>query len=109
MSLVQGKQLAVTLDETPDVRGRPAVCVLFTFMHEGSGQCSRKTVAAELHILPKCNAMSVSCFARGADKKHGMPLKDISALVIDSPSYVQKLHCDLKTCAEYEAIAIRGF
>nr|XP_014345642.1 PREDICTED: uncharacterized protein LOC106704024 [Latimeria chalumnae] len=56
--LVRDVQISITVDETPEIHGDPAVAVLFTFYKDS--QNVRYTVMADLEVLESCNAISVS-------------------------------------------------
>ncbi|KAH7965842.1 hypothetical protein HPB49_011387 [Dermacentor silvarum] len=93
-SLLKDEPISVTIDESPELRGRPAVAVLATFYDDELP--GRRTLMIDLQIVQQCNAVSIGMLIQTALQKVGKTLGDVAVLCSDSVSYVQKLHKDLQ-------------
>lgn len=93
-SLMKDQPISVTIDESPELRGRPAVAVLATFYDDELP--GRRTLMIDLQIVQQCNAVSIAMLMQTALQKVGKTLGDIAVLCSDSASYMQKLHKDLQ-------------
>lgn len=92
--LLDKHPISVTVDETPDLRRRPAVGVLVTFFDR---MCfRRRTLMVDLQILQKCNTVSIAVVLQAAMEKIGKGWNDVCMLCTDSASYMHKLHSDMQ-------------
>lgn len=92
-SMMKDQPISVTIDESPELRGRPAVAVLATFYDDELP--GRRTLMIDLQIVQQCNAVSIAMLMQTALQKVEKTLGDIAVLCSDSASYMQKLHKDL--------------
>lgn len=90
----ENRPISLTVDETPDLRGRLAVAVLVTFFDFELLQ--RKTFMADLQVIQKCNAVAVGVLVQEVLEKIGKSFRDVCVLSSDSASYMHKLHRDLQ-------------
>ncbi|KAG0434608.1 hypothetical protein HPB47_018987 [Ixodes persulcatus] len=91
---VKNRPISLTIDETPELRGRPAVAVLVTFYDDDVP--GHRTLTADLQVLQQCNAVSLGMLIQEVLKKTAKSLSDVSVLCSDSASYMQKLHRDMQ-------------
>ncbi|KAG0426323.1 hypothetical protein HPB47_026562 [Ixodes persulcatus] len=88
--VLKERPISITVDETPEIRGRPAVAVLATFYDDDLPGC--KTLIIDLQVLQQCNAVSVGMLIQASLQKVGKTLADVAVL----SSYMQTLHKDLQ-------------
>ncbi|KAG0416058.1 hypothetical protein HPB47_006769, partial [Ixodes persulcatus] len=88
------KDRPITVDESPELHGRPAVAVLATFYDDDLP--GRRTLMIDLQVLQQCNAVSIGMLIQTALQKVGKALADVAVLCSDSASYMQKLHKELQ-------------
>ncbi|KAH7973527.1 hypothetical protein HPB49_002113 [Dermacentor silvarum] len=88
---MKDEPISVTIDESPERHGRPAVAVLATFYDDEL----RRTLLIDLRTVQQCNAVSIGVLIQTALQKVGKTLGDVAVLCSDSASYMQKLHEDL--------------
>ncbi|KAG0429939.1 hypothetical protein HPB47_023148 [Ixodes persulcatus] len=101
--VLKERPISITVDETPEIRGRPAVAVLATFYDDDLP--GRKTLMIDLQVLQQCNAVSVGMLIQASLQKVGKTLADVAVLCSDSASYMQKLHKDLQLSSpEFKAL-----
>lgn len=91
---VKNRPISLTIDETPELRGRPAVAVLVTFYDDEVP--GRRTLMADLQVLQQCNAVSIGMLIQEVLQKLAKSLSDVCVLCSDSASYMQKLHRDMQ-------------
>ncbi|KAJ1169172.1 hypothetical protein NDU88_001078 [Pleurodeles waltl] len=102
-----GIKISVTVDETPEMLGDPAVAVLFTFCDAENGWV-RRTVMADLDIVETCNAVSISALLQKVLERFHKNWSDVVCIGSDSATYMKKLCDDLgKTVPEFKAIHVR--
>ncbi|KAG0425347.1 hypothetical protein HPB47_027479 [Ixodes persulcatus] len=83
---VKNRPIFLTIDETPEFRGRPAVAVLVTSYDDKVP--GRRTLMADLQVLQQCNAVSIGMFIQEVLQKIAKSLSDVCVLCSDSASYV---------------------
>lgn len=81
------------LDESPNIRGRPAVAVMLTFYDPALP--GRSTHMLALKVLLQCNALMMAMLLQEVLLKFDKWLNDVSMLVSDSAPYMRKLYLDL--------------
>ncbi|KAH7948834.1 hypothetical protein HPB49_002698 [Dermacentor silvarum] len=91
---MKDEPIYVNIDESPELRGRPAVAVIATFYVDELPR--RRTLMIDLQIEQQCNAVSIGMLIQSALHKFGKTLSDVAVLGSDSASYMQKLHKDLR-------------
>ncbi|KAG0444092.1 hypothetical protein HPB47_014185 [Ixodes persulcatus] len=97
------KDRPITVDESPELRGRPAMAVLATFYDDDLP--GRRTLMIDLQVLQQCNAVSIGMLIQTALQKVGKALADVAALCSHSASYMQKLRKDLQLSSpEFKAL-----
>nr|XP_014343832.1 PREDICTED: uncharacterized protein LOC106703453 [Latimeria chalumnae] len=104
--LVRDAQISITVDETPEIHGDPAVAVLFTFYKDSENV--RYTMMTDLEVLESCNAVSVSALTQQVLDKFEKRWEDVVCFCSDSASYMKKLCEDLKSAkTEFNPFIIR--
>ncbi|KAH7940475.1 hypothetical protein HPB49_000357 [Dermacentor silvarum] len=68
---MKDEPIYVTIDESPELLGRPAVAMLATFYDDELP--GRRTLMIDLQIVQKCNAVSSGMFLLTALQKVGKP------------------------------------
>lgn len=105
--LVVDRRISVTIDETPEMHEMPAVALLFTFSDPDSSFLKR-TVLADLCVLNQCNSTTIGLLLQEVLTKYDKSLSDVSAIVSDSASYIQKMTCELNaSCPDFVTVHIR--
>ncbi|KAG0432014.1 hypothetical protein HPB47_021251 [Ixodes persulcatus] len=100
---VKNRPISLTIDETPELRGRPAVAVLVSFYDDDVP--GRRILMADLQILQQCNAVSIGMLIQEVLQKLVKSLGDVCVLCSDSASYMQKLHRDMQqSYTEFRAL-----
>ncbi|XP_078527943.1 uncharacterized protein LOC144802589 [Lissotriton helveticus] len=102
-----GVKISVTVDETAEMHGDPAVAVLFTFCDAENG-CVRRTVMADLDVVETCNALSISALLQKALERFHKSWSDVVCIGRDSATYMKKLCDDLgNSMPDFKAIQVR--
>ncbi|KAG0445249.1 hypothetical protein HPB47_017801 [Ixodes persulcatus] len=91
---VKNRPISLTIEETLELRGRPAVAVLVTFYDDEVP--GRRTLMADLQVLEQCNAVSIGTLIQEVLQKIAKSLSDVCVLCSDSASYLQKRHRDMQ-------------
>ncbi|XP_078518243.1 uncharacterized protein LOC144782856 [Lissotriton helveticus] len=106
--LLQGDvKISVTIDETPEMRGDPAVAVVITFCDAKNGW-HRRTIMADLDVLETCNAVSLGMLLQRVLTKFNKDWSDIVCICSDSATYMKKLCDDLsKAMPELKCFPVR--
>lgn len=105
--LVANRRVSATINETPEMHGRPGVALLFTFSDPDSSFL-KKTVLANVRVSKQCNSTTVSLLLQDVLTKYDKNLSNVSAIVSDSASYMQKITRELNaSCPDFVAVHIR--
>ncbi|KAH7978447.1 hypothetical protein HPB49_005524 [Dermacentor silvarum] len=91
---MKDEPISVTINESSELRGRPAMAVLATFYDDKLPV--RRTLMIDLQIVQQCNAVSIGMLIQTALQKVGKTSGNVAVLCSDSAFYMQKLHKDLQ-------------
>ncbi|KAJ1110244.1 hypothetical protein NDU88_007599 [Pleurodeles waltl] len=107
-ALIHGdKKISVSVDETLELHGNPAVAVLFTFCDTGNGWV-RRTIMADLHVVETCNAVSIARLLQNVLEKFDKNWCDVLCICSDSTGYMKMFCNDLsKGMSDFRAFHIR--
>ncbi|KAH7949685.1 hypothetical protein HPB49_013901 [Dermacentor silvarum] len=93
-SLMKDEAICVTIDESQELSGCPAVAVLATFYDDEIP--GRRALMIDLQIVQQCNAVSIGMLMQTTLQKVEKTLGDVAVLCSDLASYMQKLHRDFQ-------------
>ncbi|XP_078536687.1 uncharacterized protein LOC144822725 [Lissotriton helveticus] len=100
-------KIAVTINESLEMRGYPAVAVLFTFC-DTKNESVRRTVMVDADIAENCNKILTAVLLQKVLCRFNKNLSDIVLIFIDSPAYMKEM-CDdmLKGMPELNPFLVR--
>ncbi|XP_069509341.1 uncharacterized protein [Ambystoma mexicanum] len=89
-----GVKVSVTIDETPEMHGEPALAVLFTFCDPKIGWV-RRTIMVDFDIVDTCNAVSIAALLQKLLGKFGKDWCDVVCICSKSASCMKNVCDDL--------------
>ncbi|XP_069086040.1 uncharacterized protein [Pleurodeles waltl] len=100
-------KISVTIDESLEMHGDPAMAVLFTFCDSKNGWV-RRTLMADVDIAENCNAVLIGVLLQKVLCRFNKNLSDIVLILIDSPAYMKAVCDDLsKGMPEFKPFLVR--